>query len=100
MTENKIMIIGASWCGPCKVLKGFATDVLEKQNISVPVVYLDVDDDEEAVEAIGVTKLPTVVFWSNEKEISRFVGSKRDQFEKFVGNVSVHLTLDSAFASA
>ena len=100
MTENKIMIIGASWCGPCKVLKGFAADVLEKQNVTIPVVHLDVDDDEEVVEAIGVTKLPTVVFQSDKGEVSRFVGSKRDQFEKFVGSVSVHLTLDSAFASA
>ena len=100
MTDNKIVIIGASWCGPCKVLKGFAADVLERENVTVPVVHLDVDDDEEAVEAIGVTKLPTVVFQSHEKEVSRFVGSKRDQFEKFVGSVSVHLTLDSAFASA
>lgn len=100
MTENRIVIIGASWCGPCKVLKGFAADVLVKQNVNVKVVYLDIDDDEEEVEAIGVSKLPTVVFESNKKEVSRFVGSKRDGFEKFVGTVGMHLTLDSAFADA
>ena len=100
MTENQIVIVGASWCGPCKILKGFAADVFAKQKVMLPIVHLDVDDDEEEVEAIGVTKLPTVVFQSDKKEVSRFVGSKREGFEKFVGSVAVHLTLDSAFASA
>ena len=100
MSENRIIIIGASWCGPCKVLKGFAMEVLEKQNVEVPVVHLDVDEHEEDVETIGVEKLPTVVFESNKKEVSRFVGSKRDDFEKFVGSIGVHLSLDSAFANA
>ena len=100
MTENRIVIVGASWCGPCNVLKGFVADVLEKQNMNVKVVYLDVDEDEEETVAIGISKLPTVVFESNKKEISRFVGSKRDEFENFVGRVDMHLTLDSAFADA
>lgn len=100
MSENRIIIIGASWCGPCKVLKGFAMEVLEKQNVKVPVVHLDVDEHEEDVETIGVEKLPTVVFESNKKEVSRFVGSKRDDFEKFAGSIGVHLSLDSAFANA
>jgi len=100
MSENRIIIIGASWCGPCKVLKGFVMEVLEKQNVEVPVVHLDVDEHEEDVETIGVEKLPTVVFESNKKEVSRFVGSKRDDFEKFAGSIGVHLSLDSAFANA
>ena len=99
MSITKIVIISASWCSPCKVLKGFATDVLEKKKISIPVVYLDVDDDDEDVEAFGITKLPTVVFESDKGEVSRFIGSKKEDFEKFVNEVSVHLTLDSAFAS-
>ena len=99
MSTTKIVIIGASWCSPCKVLKGFATDVLENKKISIPVVYLDVDVDDEDVEAFGITKLPTVVFESDKGEVSRFIGSKKEDFEKFVDEVSVHLTLDSAFAS-
>ena len=100
MTENRIIIIGASWCGPCKVLKGFAMEVLEKQKVAIPVIHLDVDEHEEQVESLGVEKLPTVVFESKRKEVSRFVGSKRDDFEKFAGSIGVHLSLDSAFADA
>lgn len=100
MNQNRIVIIGASWCGPCKVLKGFVADVLEREKVEISVVHLDVDENEEEVEAIEVSKLPTVVFESNGKEVSRFVGAKRDGFEKFVGSIGVHLTLDSAFAHA
>lgn len=58
MTDSKITIYGASWCGPCHMTKGYLDSIKVKYN------YVDVDQDParglEALEKSGQRGIPVI----------------------------------------
>lgn len=58
MSNPKITIYGASWCGPCHMTKGYLDSIGVKYN------YLDVDVDEGAgatsLEKSGQRAIPVI----------------------------------------
>jgi len=69
--KYKIIKIGASWCGPCRVLdnklKGFNRCEITKY---------DVDDmDDELLDKFKVRNVPvTLILDENDNEIAKWVG--------------------------
>ena len=64
----------ASWCEPCKTIIKTVDDVVK--NLSIPLVVIDVDEDEETTKLFNVKSMPTVVFVQDNKEVKelRIVG--------------------------
>lgn len=61
----KLVKIGATWCGGCKVL-----DAQLKQIKQVEVISLDVEQDFEKVEKLPKVKnLPTLFVMSDNEEV-------------------------------
>ena len=61
----KLVKIGATWCGGCKVL-----DAQLKQIDQVEVISLDVEKDFDRVEKLPKVKnLPTLLVMSNNGEV-------------------------------
>ena len=59
--ENKnYKLVSASWCGPCKLLKS----QLQKENIEIDVI--DVDQNMEYVQNLGIRAVPTLVVDDSE----------------------------------
>ena len=58
MTDSKITIYGAEWCGPCHMTKNYL------KSINVPYTYVDVDKDPSggltAVEKSGQRGIPVI----------------------------------------
>lgn len=84
---NKLQVFSASWCMPCKQLKG----VLEGVTLPNTVVEILVIDEshtakELAVQA-GIRSVPTLVLTSADgSELKRTTGSKtKEQLLAFVG---------------
>ena len=87
--EPKITIIGAVWCKPCKVLKEEIDRFKEKDEMDIPIEKLDIEEDEEKVEGLNVTSLPTSIFTIDGEEKERLVGAK--DFQLFLEKCKTHL---------
>jgi len=58
----------ANWCGPCRQI----APMLEQ--ISGDVVKVDVDANPEIAQQYNIQSLPTLVLFSNGREVERLVG--------------------------
>ena len=50
----------ATWCGPCKMLAPTIDELADKYEGKVPVVKIDVDEEQELAMKYGVQSIPTV----------------------------------------
>lgn len=63
--NDKIILLyfGATWCGPCKLLKQKLSE--EESQCEMPllkVCYIDVDNNEDISSTYKITTLPTQIF--------------------------------------
>lgn len=79
----KILKFSAEWCGGCKALAA------QLKGTNLPIVDIDVDEDEELTSKYNITNIPVLVFENDEGlELERIVGvtSKEkviEAYEKF-----------------
>lgn len=70
-----VVDLWAEWCGPCKVLG----PVLEKAAVegggSWLLAKLDVDQNPQIAQQLGVQGIPTVVAFKDGEEVDRFTGA-------------------------
>ena len=76
----------AQWCGPCKQLAPVLND-LAQAHPTVTLLLLDVDDaEEELVTRLGVTALPTVIFYRDGHETEKVCGFSAEK----IRNAFIH----------
>jgi thioredoxin 1 len=63
----------AEWCGPCKMAAP-VLDELAREQETVAIVKMDVDENREAPSKFGVMSIPTVILFKDGKEVTRQVG--------------------------
>lgn len=69
----KVLKFAASWCQPCKMLSRVFEDA--KEQITVPVEEIDIDENMELAKQYGIRGVPTLVLVDDEgKEIKRQSG--------------------------
>lgn len=66
----------APWCGPCKMLSPVISQIAEEYDGKIKVGKVNVDDEEELAAEYGVESIPSVLYFKDGKEISRFLGFK------------------------
>lgn len=54
---KKIVLLSASWCGPCQILK----QRLKNENISVDIVDIDDEVGSNLVKRFSIKSVPTLV---------------------------------------
>ena len=69
--EKAILKFSADWCQPCKTLAATL------QEIDIPVLEIDVENDPDTAAQFRVRNLPTLYFFN-----------KGEQKHKAVGNIS------------
>jgi thioredoxin 1 len=80
-----VIMVGASWCGPCKLKKPTFLAIKEK-HINIHMEFIDVDDHPEFKNEHSIQKLPTFLLFENSKEIKRMEGAKQTmaELEEFI----------------
>ncbi|MFY7843143.1 MAG: thioredoxin [Rhabdochlamydiaceae bacterium] len=77
----------ADWCGPCRMLAPVLSQVAKEMSNELSVVKINVDDAQELSSQLGISSIPTVIFFKNGEERGRFVGVKDvEGIKKFVGS--------------
>lgn len=67
----------AAWCVPCKLMNRTtwaADDVVAWVRQHGTAIELDVDQNKETSQALGITSMPTTIAFKGGKEIDRLVG--------------------------
>lgn len=74
----------ATWCMPCKMLAPTVEEIANEYKSKYKIAKLNIDDAMDTAANLNVMNIPTLIFFSNGKEVARMVGaaSKRDILKK------------------
>jgi thioredoxin 1 len=64
----------AEWCGPCRMLAPTIEAIAEEHSGAVSVVKLNVDENPTTAAVYGIKGIPTLMLFSDGKEVERIVG--------------------------
>ena len=64
--ETRIVIMSASWCGPCKVL-GKTVDKIKVDHPELvdKITKIDIDEDQDLAQRFSVMSIPTLFYVKN-----------------------------------
>jgi thioredoxin 1 len=84
-TKKVTVMVGASWCGPCKLKKPTFLNIKEKHP-DIHMEFVDSDDEAEFKKYHGVKTLPTFISFVDGQEVGRMEGAKQTmaQLEEFI----------------
>lgn len=64
----------APWCGPCRLLGPTIENLAGEFAGKVKVGKMDTDQNPEVPGSLGISSIPTVVFFQGGREVRRLVG--------------------------
>ena len=64
----------ASWCGPCRMFAPILDQIAEENPDTLKVVKVNVDEEPELDQQLGVMSIPTLVLIRDGKVVSTSVG--------------------------
>lgn len=83
---NEILILGASWCNPCKQLREFIKNSKNIPDSYTKIEYLDIEKHPETKEALNVTSVPTSFIYNDGKLVARKTGFTTKTYLKWIKN--------------
>jgi thioredoxin-like negative regulator of GroEL len=67
---KEILYFSAPWCGPCRNFKS----IMESVSNSIPVRFINVDDNPELSAQYNVRSVPMLVFLKDGQEVDKTIG--------------------------
>lgn len=88
--KNNLVVIKVSavWCPPCQQIKPVFKEIAHNMAGKAKFVALDADK-YKGVNTLGVSGLPTILFYKNGKEVHRFSGFR--PYERFESEINSQL---------
>ena len=65
----------APWCGPCKMMGPLLDNAANQYAGKLIVAKVNIDDDSDTAEALGIQSIPTLLFVRKGEIVNRHVGS-------------------------
>jgi thioredoxin 1 len=65
----------AEWCAPCRMIAPIIDAIAEEFVANATVVKLNVDDNTATAQRYGIKGIPTLILFSEGKEVERVVGA-------------------------
>ncbi|MQY22972.1 thioredoxin [Nocardia macrotermitis] len=66
----------ADWCGPCKMVAPVLEEIATTHGDKLTIAKVDADANPTTSRDYGIMSLPTMILFSEGKEIKRIVGAK------------------------
>lgn len=87
LQASKLILVDfwAEWCAPCRMLAPTIDAVAEQFADSAGVVKLNVDENTATAQRYGIKGIPTLILFSQGKEVERVVGAtSRDSISRMI----------------
>lgn len=65
----------APWCGPCKMMSPLLDQAAKKYAGKLVVAKVNIDDDSDTAESLGIQSIPTMIFVRGGEIVNRHTGS-------------------------
>jgi len=67
----------ATWCGPCKAISPIFEKLSDdKANADVEFYKVDVDEQGEIAQEVGITAMPTFMLFKDGEKVANLVGAQ------------------------
>ncbi|KAI6015638.1 thioredoxin [Pisolithus marmoratus] len=86
-SEPVIIDFYANWCGPCKVISPIFAR-LSEQFGNVKFRKVNVDEQEQVSQEVGIRAMPTFVIFQNGNKVDELVGANPGKLETLVTSAS------------
>jgi thioredoxin 1 len=80
--KGKIVLVDfwAAWCAPCRMMAPVLNDVADDLTGNQRVGKINIEQQKSLANQFKVRSIPTLILFSNGKEVKRFVGIKQKEF--------------------
>ena len=84
--DGKLVVldVGATWCGPCQMIKPVFAQMAEEYAGAVVFAAVDADESPDVVQAHNVRAFPTFIFFVGGREVDRMQGADQNQLRQKV----------------
>lgn len=79
----------AEWCAPCRAVTPILQEIAAEKSESLRVVKLNVDDNPEVAQRLGVMSIPTLILFAAGEEKARIVGARAK--EQLLRDIDPHI---------
>ncbi|XP_074568496.1 thioredoxin H4-1-like [Curcuma longa] len=81
--DGKIVVanFSATWCGPCRVMAPFYTELSEKYP-ALMFLTIDVDELSEFSSSWDIRATPTFFFLRDGEQVDKLIGANKTELEK------------------
>ena len=96
LQSPRLMLVDfwAEWCAPCRMLAPTIDAIAEQYAETAGVVKLNVDDNTGTAQRYGIKGIPTLILFSDGKELERVVGAtSKDSISRMIEK---HMALANA----
>jgi thiol-disulfide isomerase/thioredoxin len=97
--ETKLVVIdvGATWCGPCRIIAPLFESLASEMNHAV-FVKVDADESPDVISYFEVKAFPSFLFLRSGNEIERLVGADQPSLSRLVKQLSIKPEPKSTFS--
>lgn len=74
-TKPVLVDFWAEWCAPCRMIAPTIDAIADQFADTATVVKLNVDDNTSTAQRYGIKGIPTLILFSEGKEVERVVGA-------------------------
>lgn len=82
--EYVLLDFYADWCGPCKMIAPFLSDISEEiKNVSFKKI--NIDENNDIATEYNVMSIPTLILFKKGREVKRRIGfDTKDNIKKWI----------------
>ena len=73
--EPLVIDFWATYCGPCKVVGQFISQLAAEYEGKVTIAKCDVEECEDIAIDLGIRSVPTIIFFKEGKVVDKIVGA-------------------------
>jgi thioredoxin len=76
VADNQLVLVDvyAPWCGPCKKMAPYLSEIAEEQKDRLTFLKVNADESQEIVKELNVEELPTLILYKNGERVYTNIG--------------------------